>query len=99
MDTIQALLIAVVIILTVMLVVIGFQVFYILRELRKTLFKANRVLDNTQSITETVREPIASVSTLVAGLRSGSALVSIIKKLKEKSDEKSLLSGKGGKHE
>ena len=102
MDTIQALLIAVVMILTIMLVVIGFQVFYILRELRKTLFKANRVLENTQMITETVREPIASLSTLAAGIRSGSAIVTIIKKLKERISQengRSLATGRGGKHD
>lgn len=84
MDALQALLIAVVIVLTVMLVVIGFQVFIILRELRKTIHKANRVLDNTESITESVSAPVSSLSAMVMGLKGGSTIASFLKKLKER---------------
>lgn len=84
MDTIQALLMAVVIVLTVMLVVIGLQVFYILRELRRALMKANRVLDNTESITESVKTPVSSLSGLIMGLKSGEAVMTILKKLRER---------------
>lgn len=84
MDTVQALLIAVVIVLTGMLVVIGFQVFYILRELRKTIDKANRVLDNTESITESVSAPVSSFSSMLMGIKTGTTLASLIKRIAEK---------------
>jgi hypothetical protein len=84
MDTVQALLVAVVIVLTVLLVVIGLQVFYILRELRRTITKANKVLDNTESITESVSAPVSSFSNLLIGLQSGKTVVSLLKKIKEK---------------
>lgn len=84
MDTVQALLIAVVIVLTVMLVVVGFQVFYILRELRKTIDRANKVLSNTESITDSVKAPIATFSSMLIGLKSGTAIAEFLKKLKEK---------------
>lgn len=84
MDTVQALLVAVVVVLTVMLVVIGLQVFYILRELRRTIMKANRVLDNTESITESVSAPVSSFSDLLMGLQSGKTIVSLLRKIREK---------------
>jgi hypothetical protein len=55
-------------------VVLGIQVFYILKDLRNTLSKANRVLDNAGSISENVSVPIATFSTLVSGLKAGSIL-------------------------
>lgn len=84
MDTVQALLVAVVIILTIMLVVIGYQVFYILRQLRQTIDKANKVLDNTQSISEDVKAPVSSISELLMGLKSGMAITSFLKHLRER---------------
>lgn len=84
MDTVQALLVAVVIVLTIMLVIIGLQVFYILRELRRTITKANRVLDNTESITESVNAPVSSFSNLLMGLQSGKTIVSLLQKMREK---------------
>ena len=90
MDTVQALLIAVVTVLTVMLVIIGFQVFYILREVRKTIDKANRVLDNTESITESVSAPVSSFSTMLMGIKSGTTIAGFIKRLTEKKNQKKL---------
>lgn len=84
MDTMQALLIAVIVVLTIMLAVIGLQVFIILRELRKTIHKVNRVLDNTESITESVSAPVSSFSAMIMGLKSGSTIASFLKKLKER---------------
>ena len=84
MDTAQALLIAVVIILTVMLVAIGFQVFYILRALRHTLEKANKVLDDAGHITESVKNPINSLSALLFGLKGSSNVAGLLKRIGEK---------------
>lgn len=93
MDTVQSLLIAVVIVLTVMLVIVGFQVFYILREIRKTIDKANRVLNNAEHISESVKAPISSLSSMLVGIKSGTAIAEIIKKLREKSQQNKLSSG------
>lgn len=84
MDTVQILLITVVVVLAVMLVVIGYQVFHILRELRKTIDKTNRVLDNTEEITESVNAPISSFSGLLMGLKNGATIAGFLKRLKEK---------------
>ena len=56
-DPAQTALFIVIIVLTVLLVILGIQVFFILRELRKTITKVNKVLDYTESITESVSKP------------------------------------------
>ena len=87
-DPAQTILFLVIIILTVLLVVLGIQVFFILRELRKTIYKVNRVLDYTETITESVSKPIASFSTLAMGLRTGATIAKIFQgDKKHKKDE------------
>ena len=89
-DPAQTVLFLVIIILTVLLVVLGIQVFFILRELRKTINKANKVLDDTGVITESVSKPISSLSTLAMGLKTGAKIAKILqgeKHKKEKKDE------------
>ncbi|MGA2911071.1 MAG: hypothetical protein ABSE17_00320 [Candidatus Levyibacteriota bacterium] len=89
-DPAQTALFIVIIILTVLLVILGVQVFFILRELRKTIGKVNKVLDDTSLITESVSKPIASLSTLTMGLKTGATIARILnggKHHKEKKDE------------
>jgi hypothetical protein len=79
-DPAQLALFLVIIILTILLIVLGVQVFFILRELRRTLEKANKVLDDTGNITESVSGPISSLSTLVTGLKTGASIAKLFKK-------------------
>lgn len=79
-DPAQLALFLVIIILTILLIVLGVQVFFILRELRRTLEKANKVLDDTGNITESVSGPISSLSTLVTGLKTGASIAKFFKK-------------------
>lgn len=79
-DAAQAVLFFVIVILTVLLVILGIQIFFILRELRQTLIKANKVLDNTGTITESVSGPISSLSSLASGIKAGSSIISLFKK-------------------
>lgn len=81
-DTAQAVLLLVVVVLTSLLVVLGIQVFFILREIRRTISKANEVLDNTASITQAVTGPISALSTITAGLKTGSIIGSILNRKK-----------------
>lgn len=78
-DTAQAVLVFVIIILTSLLLILGVQVFFILRELRQTIFKANKVLDDTGVITESVSGPISSISTLASGFKTGAAIAGFLK--------------------
>lgn len=77
-DPAQTALFLVIIVLTILLLILGIQVFFILRELRKTIEKANKVLDDTGVITESVSKPISSLSSLTMGLKTGATLAKIL---------------------
>ena len=62
----------------VMLGVIGTQVFFILKELRRTLMKTNKILDDTGIISESVSRPINMVSTMLMGIKGGSAIMKLL---------------------
>lgn len=82
-DPAQTALFLVVIVLTILLLILGIQVFFILRELRKTIDKANKVLDDTGTITESVSKPIASFSSLAMGLKTGATIAKILNRDKK----------------
>lgn len=88
-DTVQLVLLLVIVGLTVLLVVLGIQVFYILKDIRKTLEKANHVLDNAGSITDNVTGPINTIATLATGLKTGSVLTvaKFVQKLLSKDED------------
>lgn len=93
-DAAQAVLLIVILILTVLLLVLGIQIFFILRELRWTVRKANKVLDDAGSITESVSGPISSLSSLATGIKTGALVAGLLKRKKknrqpgeEKNDE------------
>lgn len=78
-DTAQIILLVVVVILTILLVLLGTQVFFILRELRRTVSKANKVLDHTGAITQSVSGPISSLSNLATGIKAGALVARILR--------------------
>lgn len=86
-DSAQTILFVVIIVLTIFLLVLGVQVFFILRELRKTVNKANKVLDNTNVITQSVSAPISSLSSIAMGIKTGSSFINLFKKLIPKDDD------------
>lgn len=76
-DITQVVLLLVLSILTILLVVLGIQVYFILKEFRKTVVKANRVLDDTSEITKNVSAPLASLSTFSNTLQASSVFAII----------------------
>lgn len=78
-DPAQAVLLLVIVILTFLLLTLGIQVFFILRDFRRTLGKANKVLDDTSVITASVSEPLANLSGLTSGLKAGAMIAKILK--------------------
>jgi flagellar basal body-associated protein FliL len=89
-DPAQILLIVIIVILTIFLVVLGIQVFLILKDLRKTIEKANKVLDDTGEITQSVAAPISSLSGAIMGIKTGATFANMLKKVTEieKEEEK-----------
>lgn len=80
MDTAQILLLTVVSVLTLLLVVLGLQVFFILKEVKNTISKANKVLDDAGVISGSISRPVESLSTVVSGIKLGSLVASFLEK-------------------
>lgn len=77
-DPVQAVLLFVIILLTILLIALGIQVFFILRDFRRTLFHINEVLEDTETITRSVSEPVSKASEAIQG---SSALVALLRLL------------------
>jgi hypothetical protein len=75
MEAAQVVLIAVVTVLTVLLSVIGVQLFFILREVRHSLQKINCLLDEAGGIIRSVAQPAAAIG---GGLAQISAVLKVI---------------------
>jgi len=76
-DPVQMVLLIVILALTVLLVILGVQVFFILKELRLTISKTNKVLDNADSITENIDAPLSALSSLALGVKA-SSLITVV---------------------
>lgn len=101
-DAAEVVLIFVLIVLTVLLIVLGIQVFLILKEFRKTVTKANKVLDDTGTITQSVSGPLSNLSSIGTSFKFGSVLtvVKIIRGLLDKEKTtRSVSSGQGKEKE
>jgi len=100
-DAVQVILLLVIVTLAILLVILGVQVFFILRELRRTVTKANKVLDDTGAITRSVSGPLSSVATLVEGVSTGAMFARvakiIIKTFSKNDDEKKNEGGSNAK--
>lgn len=68
MDFLQIALIFLIILLSIFLAITGFQVFLILRDLKKALDRLNKILQAGENVTESVEKPIAQVAKLVSVL-------------------------------
>lgn len=80
MDTTQIVLLAIVIILAVFLVALGFQTFFVLRDLRKSLVRMNKLFDDADDLVGQVRQPIESAGNFVTALVAGAGLTHLLKR-------------------
>lgn len=78
MEPTQVLLATVVTILTGLLVFVGVQVFFILRDVQKTIKKANKILDDAGIVSDTVVKPIVGVASFVEGLKGIKGIVDLL---------------------
>ncbi len=85
-DPIQTVLLFVIVVLTFLLLILGMQIYYILKEVRQTITKANKVLDDTGVITESISEPVAMVSSLITGIKTGASVMRFFKDTKKEND-------------
>lgn len=73
LDPVQIILLIVIVVLTSLLVVLGIQVFAILKDLRITVKKVNNILDHAEAITQDIEGPLSALSSLF-GAQAGSVL-------------------------
>lgn len=84
MDPIQLVIIIVTFILTILIVVLGIQVFFILKEIRLGLQKMNTMLSDMQKVTNTVGEGVSNLGGVLGGLKAG---LSIFSSLRHRGEE------------
>ena len=84
MDTVQILLITVVSLLSILLLVLGIQVFLILREVKNTISRANKVLDDAGAISQSISKPVESFSTILSSVNLGTILNTLLAARKKK---------------
>lgn len=87
MDPVRILLFLVVTVLTGLLVSVGVQSFLILRDLRRTIAKLNKVLDDVSVVSSSIARPVSGITHLIAGLKSIKDIVDGMLDKKEKAIE------------
>lgn len=78
-ETLQIILFVMLVVVIIFFLILGVQVFFLVQEARKTVTKANKVLDNTHVITENVSGRIASISDLIGGVTTGTMVAKVLK--------------------
>ncbi len=80
MDAVQITIIAISFILTGLLVVLGVQVWYILKEIRFSIQKMNKMLDDGGKVTGAVSEGVSGMGGLFSGIKAGLSFFSSFRK-------------------
>ena len=83
MDLTQAILLSVIVVLAIFLVVIGFQAFFVLKDLRKSLTKMTKLMEDADGLVSDVKKPVNTVTSLFTALTAGAGIAHIIKKVKQ----------------
>ena len=87
-DTVQAVLLSVIVLLTILFVVLGIQVFYILKDLRVTLKRTNNILENAEKVSDGVSNSIESVQNMFGGASTIGSIAGLLSMFRRKSKEK-----------
>lgn len=83
-DVNQAILISSVAVITVILTIIGIQVAFIFREMRYTVQKINKILDDAGMVSHTMSKSVKELSGFSAGLKSALNVFSMFRSEKKK---------------
>jgi len=88
MEITQIVIIVSLILITGIVVASGIWLILILKELKTTVIKTNKILDDAESITSSVAKPISSISEFVMGFKNGFGFFNkLLKKDDGKNDE------------
>ena len=84
MEPIQLTIILISVALTILIIILGVQVWFILKEVRTSITKMNKMLDDAGKVSGAVSEGVIGMSGFVNGLKTGiSAITSLIHKKEE----------------
>jgi uncharacterized protein YoxC len=85
MDTTQMLLTIVLSVTTILLIIVGIQLFFVLQELRLTLKKARRIVDGFEKVGVSLEHGMGEMTGFVTGFKT---LFKIIEMVQSKKHEK-----------
>lgn len=80
MDPIQLTIIAISIVLTILFVILGVQVYLILKEIKTSLVKGNSMLDDAKKVTSTVGESVSGMAGVVSGIKAALSVFKTFRK-------------------
>ena len=73
-------------ILTIVLSLVGVQIIFLLRDLRKTLAKIDSILENTQNFSSRLSHSLDSFGATISGFKTALSILGFFKKEKEKKE-------------
>ena len=73
----QILLSLVVTTLAILLAISGVYVIHILQELRESVKKVNKILDDSQTISSSIAKPISGISGFITGIKGGMDIINL----------------------
>jgi hypothetical protein len=79
MEVSQFVIIVVVLTLAILFVILGIQVFYILKEFRKTIQKINKIIDDGGKVSGAVGDGVVNMSGFVNGLKTGLSAIATLR--------------------
>ena len=77
-----------VLVLTVVATIIGVQLILLLKELKTSLTRFNRVLDSAEIVIEKITQPITGIVGLAEGIRQSTKVIEIISNFLQKQRQK-----------
>ncbi len=82
MDLSQAVLLSVIVVLAIFLAIIGFQAFFTLKDLRRTLSRMNQLIDHADEVVVNIKKPVESAGNIFTALTAGLGIAHLLKKVK-----------------
>lgn len=70
-------------VIAVLFIVVAAQIIFLLKDLKTTILKVNKILDDSGQMSESIKEPIVGLSKFLVGLKSGASFLNFFKKFKE----------------
>ncbi|OGG21141.1 hypothetical protein A3D03_05840 [Candidatus Gottesmanbacteria bacterium RIFCSPHIGHO2_02_FULL_40_13] len=87
-ESTQILLFAVISVLTIVMVVIGYQVFMILGEIRKMLQKFNKVVDSTVNVSTSISKSLTNINGFTEGVKTVMGIFNVFRKKDKNGEDK-----------